>query len=564
VLAPTPQVKKPLRIALWVAGSLVLVFAILVGIAMRQSTREYVFVNGRSLQSNLEGRWDWSTRGKPCTDSAHTIAFSPDGKLMTITQQVTSIDTATGKDWTATTYDILSSKPTRIRGAIRGETRRTGSGVPVVWDLVVIGPNRYAWHRTDWPAFAQTAGVIRCDDAATMQASTGSMPPHPKDAPARASSSARSNRPVDLSDHYRGTLTNHQLPDQRVTLEFSIFHRSDSATAGWLQSGAPLNTKGITWVVDAATDEDSLYLVTQSPVGDTIVWASATRRGSIGGEYWFTDGRKVGRGGTWQLAPAPRLSAQTLTLVAAIVAGVLLLALFAGAAYGAERWWRWRARRPLVVTDLQRTQWGGVGGWLIFVVLGQSLVAIKQLVGFHEVIETYGDGWMLGAAIGTWRPLLVMEGAFQVFQIIGIVGGIVLIFRKSWMAPAYWMLFLASLVMYGLTDIIGTASMQRRMAMVFDAEAMTDFNAKAAAAASLNVRLMIGALLWSLYWARARRVALTFAPPRAMEPPPPTADPAVVDSSPVSPSDSPVGPPVAAPADFSLDVSDPREREESR
>lgn len=537
-------------------------FAILVGIAMRQGTREYVFTNGRSLQSNLEGRWDWSTRRKPCTDSAHTIAFSADGKLMTITQQVTSIDTATGKDWTATTYDILSSKPARIRGAIRGETRRTGTGARAVWDLVVTGPNRYAWHRTDWPPFSQTAGVIRCDDAAAMQASTGSMRPHPKDAPARAPSAARPKRPtVELTDHYRGTLTNHQLPDQRVTLEFSIFHRSDSATAGWLQSGAPLNTKGITWVVDAATDEDSLYLVTQSPVGDTIVWGSATRRGNIGGEYWFTDGRKAGRGGTWQLAPSPRLSAQTLTLVAAIAAGALLLGLFAGAAYGAKRWWRWRGKRPLVVTDLQRTQWTGVGGWLVLVILGQSVVAVKQLVGFHEVIETYGDGWMLGAAIGAWRPLLIMEGGFQVFQIIGIVGGLVLIFRKSRMAPVYWMLFLASLATYGLSDIIGTGAMQRRMATIFDAEAMIDFKAKAAAAASLNVRLIIVALLWSLYWARARRVALTFAPPGAMAPPP-TAD--VAASPPVSAPDAPVEPPVAPPADFSLDVSDPREREESR
>lgn len=69
--------------------------------------------------------------------------------------------TATDTGWTAT-YDILSLTPSRLRGAIRGEDRRTDSGVPVVWDLVMFGPDEYHWHRTDWSAWQFTPGIVRC------------------------------------------------------------------------------------------------------------------------------------------------------------------------------------------------------------------------------------------------------------------------------------------------------------------------------------------------------------------------------------------------------------------
>lgn len=88
---------------------------------------------------------------------------------MTIAQQPLGADTG----WSAT-YDILRLSPTRIRGAIRGETRLTDAGVPVVWDLVMIGPDEYRWQRTDWQFWQFTAGVHRCspdgaDDAAPAE-----------------------------------------------------------------------------------------------------------------------------------------------------------------------------------------------------------------------------------------------------------------------------------------------------------------------------------------------------------------------------------------------------------
>lgn len=107
--------------------------------------------------SHLTGRWDWSTRAHRCDDSAHVIAFSPDRERMTIAMPPHPPDTGR-----TATYDVLSLTPSRLRGAIRGEKRLTASGGPVVWDLVMFGPNEYHWHRTDWASWQYTGAVVRC------------------------------------------------------------------------------------------------------------------------------------------------------------------------------------------------------------------------------------------------------------------------------------------------------------------------------------------------------------------------------------------------------------------
>jgi hypothetical protein len=150
---------------LWGAGTIVTVSIATVAWGWWSiRNMEYAFDNGRSLQANISGRWDWSVRGAPCTDSAHTIAFPDDGDIMTITQQQPVIDSS-GRDLTVTTYDLDTVTPSRIRGAIRGENRLTDDGEPVVWELVVVDPDTYHWHRTDWPPYGLTAPIVRCGSA---------------------------------------------------------------------------------------------------------------------------------------------------------------------------------------------------------------------------------------------------------------------------------------------------------------------------------------------------------------------------------------------------------------
>jgi hypothetical protein len=122
---------------------------------------DYVSTNGRSLEANVSGRWDWSTRGVACADSAHSIAFSDDGKVMTITQEYQVVDSS-GRDWTVTTYDILAKTTSRIRSVMRGEPRLTDQGIPVMWELVVTDSNTHLWHRSDWPPWGYTVPFHRC------------------------------------------------------------------------------------------------------------------------------------------------------------------------------------------------------------------------------------------------------------------------------------------------------------------------------------------------------------------------------------------------------------------
>jgi len=146
-----------LKMTAWVVGCLIIVMVLLTVLDMVLLSRKgYAFVDG-DLPKHLAGRWDWRYRSSACGSTAHVIEFSPDRRVMKISLPPHGADTG----WVAT-YDILQLTPSRLRGAIRGEKRLTSEGKPVVWDLVMFGPNEYHWHRTDWYSWGYTGAVVRC------------------------------------------------------------------------------------------------------------------------------------------------------------------------------------------------------------------------------------------------------------------------------------------------------------------------------------------------------------------------------------------------------------------
>jgi len=130
-------------------------------VVYRSFTRPYA-PPGSDVFAMAAGRWAWTTRDSGCTNDWHRIAFSPDHSVMTITSSK-EYKQADGTWDSVAVYDIRGSGPGWIRGAIRGEMRKTPDGRLVVWDLVFRSPNRYAWHRTDWLGGAYTAEIQRCD-----------------------------------------------------------------------------------------------------------------------------------------------------------------------------------------------------------------------------------------------------------------------------------------------------------------------------------------------------------------------------------------------------------------
>ncbi|HET7553399.1 MAG TPA: hypothetical protein VFK04_19045 [Gemmatimonadaceae bacterium] len=111
------------------------------------------------------GTWAWSTAPADsfCVTRRHTVAFSPDRSIMTITQGEPWTDSA-GVVHQVAVYDIMEHSRHHVRGQIRGESRLTANGTPVVWDLVLSSADSYHWHRADWPSFSYTASIQRCPE----------------------------------------------------------------------------------------------------------------------------------------------------------------------------------------------------------------------------------------------------------------------------------------------------------------------------------------------------------------------------------------------------------------
>jgi hypothetical protein len=115
----------------------------------------------RDVFSVAAGTWDWAGADSFCVADPHRIWFSPDHSIMYLADRRPWKDSA-GTEHRVTEYAIQMHTPSTIRGAIRGETRLTDSGVPVVWDLVLTSEGSYRWHRTDWPRTGMTKQVLRC------------------------------------------------------------------------------------------------------------------------------------------------------------------------------------------------------------------------------------------------------------------------------------------------------------------------------------------------------------------------------------------------------------------
>ncbi len=144
------------RVAIGVAAAVAVI--VIAGLLMYY--RQYEVPADADIFSALEGTW--ASSESECATDAHIISFTPDHSQMVIVH-ARAFEGADGQTDSITHYDIIEHTRGRIRGAIQGELRRTKDGKPVVWDLVLRGPDRYAWHRTDWLSpFTLTPSVVRC------------------------------------------------------------------------------------------------------------------------------------------------------------------------------------------------------------------------------------------------------------------------------------------------------------------------------------------------------------------------------------------------------------------
>lgn len=316
---------------------------------------------------------------------------------------------------------------------------------------------------------------------------------------------------AQIGVHYRGAARSSSAPHSPASLELSMFSRNDTLSVGWLAIGEPLIGSGVTAAFRQG--QDSIVLVTASASGDTIVWLSPHPTEALGGEYRIVAGQYAGQSGQWSLRPDPVL-AGGVRLAGAVAFAILILA---GVYWLANRYapayWRRRGDSDAVLTEWQEREWTHIGGWLGFFVLGGVGTCVYLLFTMGQVTSTVaGNTWMLGAAVRWFRAGLFVEGTAHLLQLFGTLFGLVLIFRRSPLAPVFWIALLTTSVIYGIYDLSAMSGFETQLERALGSSLDSDTDRDIATAATRNARLVVFGLLWSLYWAKSKRVFARFAP----------------------------------------------------
>jgi hypothetical protein len=114
----------------------------------------------RDVFDIVPGTWAWPSQGG-CTGATQTFAVAPDRRSMTITHSE-PYEAADGTMKSVTHYVIEDWSDGVLHTFIVDESRVTDDGAHVKWDLVLVGRNRLAWHRTDWDYAGLTAAMHSC------------------------------------------------------------------------------------------------------------------------------------------------------------------------------------------------------------------------------------------------------------------------------------------------------------------------------------------------------------------------------------------------------------------
>jgi hypothetical protein len=316
---------------------------------------------------------------------------------------------------------------------------------------------------------------------------------------------------AQIAEHYRGAARNSADPHSPASLELSMFSRSDTLSTGRLSIGEPLVGSGITAAIRQGPD--SIVLVSASASGDTIVWFSPHPTDALGGDYRIIAGQYAGQRGEWSLRPDPVMPGSARLAAALALAVVILAVVFWLARRVAPAYWRRRLASPSEISDMDTRDWTRVGGWLAFFVLGGVGTCIYLLFTTGEVASTLGRGtWMLGAAVPRFRIALFVEGTAHFLQLFGTVVGLVLLFRRSPLAPTFWVAFMITSLVYAIYDLSAVPGFQTQLERAIGSSLDSDTEREITTAASRNLRVVGNAILWSAYWMSSKRVRARFAP----------------------------------------------------
>ena len=130
-----------------------------------------------------------------------------------------------------------------------------------------------------------------------------------------------------------------------------------------------------------------------------------------------------------------------------------------------------------------------------------------------ETIDTAGTV----PSVPYFQLFVVAEVVCQVVLLAGLVAGLVMIFKRHFRTPVYYQLLLAFVVVFGLIELAGTYLTFGVLADLAGDEVGDDASLDTFQAYASGARMIVWALIWTLYWRRSKRVANTFPAPQAAE-----------------------------------------------
>jgi hypothetical protein len=110
------------------------------------------------IRDIVTGTWGTEFEGAKCSDNPHTLTFSAGGQMMTLAYA----KSLNADPPTKVEYQIIGEGKGFIRMQKLTETETGGDGQLVMWDIVLLGPDSFCWHRSDWADDGCTKPITRC------------------------------------------------------------------------------------------------------------------------------------------------------------------------------------------------------------------------------------------------------------------------------------------------------------------------------------------------------------------------------------------------------------------
>ena len=321
---------------------------------------------------------------------------------------------------------------------------------------------------------------------------------------------------------YEGSVTSDSSPDSPAVARLTVSSDGDTAFSGYLEIAEPLaRTAGGVW---GWYPPDSVAFLTLSATEDTILWTAprpTTADERLDGSYEVIGGRGDGQGGRWSatLERGSALRPRDSSPVAvpqepvsrlpwlALILGFVVLSVATGWALQPSSVTR-ADPATLSATDAQVD---GVGGWMIWFLFGQGVTILWTLVELPTAYAPFHDGtWEMGQVLPAFQPILMLELLVSSIQIAAPALGMYLTLTRDPRAPRLWFVYLATMLVYSIVEVVGWQELRSELARSFGQAAADEASKEIASDMMRTARTILWAPIWMAYWSVSRRVRVTF------------------------------------------------------